>query len=210
MRKKKELLIEAGIFCYSLKGVEGTRVEDITKKAGVAKGTFYTYFTSKEDLLGKIMEEKMSKYIVLYDELINNELSFEERVKLYLKKRFDKFAESPKFFFMILSLKKHGEIMLLDSVKESLGRRGDRYIKEFFLKNIDGIKEEYREELDIIAPAIMAGLFSYQDVLADKVKREVKDDDDYKAISDELKKLDIDKYVEQFYKLNIKEMVKED
>lgn len=210
MSSKKERLIKAGMFYFSINGIAATRVEDITKKAGVAKGTFYTYFSSKEDLLEEIMVQKMEKYVGLFEELRSSELDFEGKVKMYLRERFYRFVEDPKLFYMILSLRRTGEIMLLKFLREKLGRRGDKLIKEFFNENIEEIKEEYREELDIILPSIMAALFSYQDIMAERVRIEVKDEEDYERISRLLKRVDIDKYIDQFYNLNIKAMVKED
>ncbi len=210
MSSKKERLIKAGMFYFSINGIAATRVEDITKKAGVAKGTFYTYFSSKEDLLEEIMVQKMEKYVGLFEELRSSELDFEGKVKMYLRERFYRFVEDPKLFYMILSLRRTGEIMLLKFLREKLGRRGDKLIKEFFNENIEEIKEEYRGELDIILPSIMAALFSYQDIMAERVRIEVKDEEDYDRISRLLKRVDIDKYIDQFYNLNIKAMVKED
>ncbi len=58
-------LITAGLELLKEKGFDAINVEDITKKAGVAKGTFYTYFKRKEDIVldisrvpfGEIAEE---------------------------------------------------------------------------------------------------------------------------------------------------------
>ncbi|GLI56462.1 hypothetical protein PM10SUCC1_19760 [Propionigenium maris DSM 9537] len=210
MNSKKERLIKAGMFYFSINGIAATRVEDITKKAGVAKGTFYTYFSSKEDLLEDIMVQKMEKYVGLFNDLRTSGLDFEGKVKMYLRERFNRFVEDPKLFYMILSLRRTGEIMLLKFLREKLGRRGDKLIKEFFNENIEEIKEEYRGELDIILPSIMAALFSYQDIMAERVRIEVKDEEDYERISKILKRVDIEKYIDQFYNLNIKAMVKED
>lgn len=210
MNSKKERLIKAGMFYFSINGIAATRVEDITKKAGVAKGTFYTYFSSKEDLLEDIMVQKMEKYVGLFNDLRTSGLDFEGKVKMYLRERFNRFVDDPKLFYMILSLRRTGEIMLLKFLREKLGRRGDKLIKEFFYENIEEIKEEYRGELDIILPSIMAALFSYQDIMAERVRIEVKDEEDYERISRILKRVDIEKYIDQFYNLNIKAMVKED
>jgi AcrR family transcriptional regulator len=48
--RTKELLLAAE-HVFSQTGYENSTVEAITKQAGVAKGTFYLYFDSKDDLL---------------------------------------------------------------------------------------------------------------------------------------------------------------
>lgn len=58
-------LITAGLELIKEKSFDAINVEDITRKAGVAKGSFYTYFKRKEDIVldisrapfGEIAEE---------------------------------------------------------------------------------------------------------------------------------------------------------
>lgn len=51
--RTKELLLAAE-HVFSQTGYENSTVEAITKEAGVAKGTFYLYFESKDDLLAQL------------------------------------------------------------------------------------------------------------------------------------------------------------
>jgi AcrR family transcriptional regulator len=48
--EKRSLLLETAAQVFSQQGYASTRVGDIAERAGVAKGTVYEYFTSKEDL----------------------------------------------------------------------------------------------------------------------------------------------------------------
>ncbi|HQY99263.1 MAG TPA: TetR/AcrR family transcriptional regulator [Propionicimonas sp.] len=52
--RREELLDVAFALCRS-HGFEGMSVEQVTASAGVAKGTFYHYFTSKSDLQGQLV-----------------------------------------------------------------------------------------------------------------------------------------------------------
>ncbi len=74
----KRKLISTALELLREKGFEAINVEDITKKAGVAKGTFYTYFKRKEDIVldisrvpfGEIVEElKTMKEMPIIDQL---------------------------------------------------------------------------------------------------------------------------------------------
>ena len=44
-------LVQAGTELIEAQGLEATTVEEITRRAGVAKGTFYNYFKTKDDLV---------------------------------------------------------------------------------------------------------------------------------------------------------------
>lgn len=50
-QETKRKLITAGLELIKEKGFDAINVEDITQQAGVAKGTFYTYFKRKEDIV---------------------------------------------------------------------------------------------------------------------------------------------------------------
>jgi AcrR family transcriptional regulator len=52
----KESLIEAAIKLFEEQGYHSTKVSDIVREAGVAQGTFYLYFKSKEDMFRYIAE----------------------------------------------------------------------------------------------------------------------------------------------------------
>jgi len=47
---RREDLLNAGLAVFREKGVKAATVEDVTARAGVAKGTFYLYFKTKDDL----------------------------------------------------------------------------------------------------------------------------------------------------------------
>ncbi len=56
-------LLRAAMGEFTKKGISNTTVEDITNAAGVAKGTFYLYFESKDSLVGKLWEDHIQKIV---------------------------------------------------------------------------------------------------------------------------------------------------
>lgn len=56
--KKREALLKSGLEFFLERGVEVTSIDDIVKRAGVAKGTFYLYFKNKYELLGQVILEQ--------------------------------------------------------------------------------------------------------------------------------------------------------
>ena len=55
--RTRQTLVEAARRVFERDGFLDARITDITTEAGVAAGTFYTYFTSKEDAFAAVMEE---------------------------------------------------------------------------------------------------------------------------------------------------------
>ena len=60
---RRRELMDAAIHVFAQKGISRSTVADITKVAGVAKGTFYLYFTSKEHLLGALKERLVNEIL---------------------------------------------------------------------------------------------------------------------------------------------------
>jgi AcrR family transcriptional regulator len=68
-RKKTEtrqLLMASAIRVFHEKGIYDTRVSDIVSRAGVAQGTFYNHFQSKEAIFRDIADEYMAHYGELF------------------------------------------------------------------------------------------------------------------------------------------------
>lgn len=60
-RQKRERLLDASLKLFREKGYEQTKVVDITRAAGVAKGTFFNYFPTKERVLLALGEQMLGK-----------------------------------------------------------------------------------------------------------------------------------------------------
>lgn len=54
---RRQELVDAALNAFSAKGVAATSVDDIVRAAGVAKGTFYLYFTTKDDAVTAVAEQ---------------------------------------------------------------------------------------------------------------------------------------------------------
>jgi len=55
---KRRIILEAALKTFVKRGYSETRVSEIAAEAGVAEGTLYNYFKSKEDLLLALFDEK--------------------------------------------------------------------------------------------------------------------------------------------------------
>ncbi len=60
---KRERILAAAVKVFAEKGFYCARVSDVAREAGVADGTIYLYFASKEELLRGLFEEHMRRII---------------------------------------------------------------------------------------------------------------------------------------------------
>ena len=80
----KNKIIDAAKELIKEKGLSNVSVDDITKHAGVAKGSFYVYFKKKEDIVGEI---GCMEFRYINEELNNmNNLNIKEKLNYYAKR----------------------------------------------------------------------------------------------------------------------------
>lgn len=60
MNRTKRKIFETSMKLFAEKGYDGTSIEEITAQVGVAKGTLYYHFSSKEEIFNFLIEEGMN------------------------------------------------------------------------------------------------------------------------------------------------------
>jgi AcrR family transcriptional regulator len=55
--EKRDMLLDSAMTLFRTRGIAETTVEEITQATGVAKGTFYLYFQTKDDLVDALRVE---------------------------------------------------------------------------------------------------------------------------------------------------------
>ena len=80
--QRKELILQAALNEFSEKGFSASRMDDIAKTAGVAKGTLYLHFKDKEALFSALIEKLISPMV----QQIEAPLLAGESVRIHLQK----------------------------------------------------------------------------------------------------------------------------
>ncbi|WP_053436661.1 TetR/AcrR family transcriptional regulator [Sporosarcina globispora] len=76
----KQLIFKSAIDLFKKQGFQKTTVQQITDHAGVAKGTFFNYFHSKESVLHLVGQSQLNLLHVFYEDIINSSESIEENL----------------------------------------------------------------------------------------------------------------------------------
>src|ERR1700677_3931009 len=58
-RETVRRLLEAGMIEFEERGFHGVRVDDVVQRAGISHGTFYLYFSNKEDLFQALLRDTL-------------------------------------------------------------------------------------------------------------------------------------------------------
>ena len=82
---KRERILEAAIKVFAAEGFYNAKVSQIAHQAGVADGTIYLYFKSKDDLLINLFEDRMERVNANLREAIDTESTAVARLKRIVK-----------------------------------------------------------------------------------------------------------------------------
>lgn len=85
--EKFKSLLESAYELFEKKGSHLVSIDDIVKRAGVAKGTFYLYFKDKYDLISKLILDKASKFMTAVEfeqSEIRNAEDFKHHIQTYI------------------------------------------------------------------------------------------------------------------------------
>ncbi|MCU0822450.1 MAG: TetR/AcrR family transcriptional regulator, partial [Spirochaetes bacterium] len=198
---KRNAVLEAAMVVFSNKGFHDAHVDEIAELAGVAKGTVYRYFESKEEILKEIIRGNNNKLV----EGLNTIFSKEEHILELIKEAigfYIDFFESNKELYKILThapwiLKEVNEyfynsiISHLQKIRRrilSLNKQGVLKTTDFYtvfygiFGFIDGVIQKWfrrnceyslREELPVIIEVLFYG-FVGDSMRKDEFKNEVK------------------------------------
>ncbi len=140
----KRKLISAGLELIKEKGFDAINVEDITKKAGVAKGTFYIYFKRKEDIVMEISRTPFGEIADELDQMKNAEL-FDK-----LRHYFRRFMEQVEYCGIQICREWIRNVIDPNNVPETMDSKKwfyDYEMLESILKNSNELKEDTPIEL---------------------------------------------------------------
>lgn len=156
----KKKITKESIALFEKKGFSQTSIQDIVNVLGVTKGTFYYYFSSKEQLLMDIHDEYITdllerQKVILENVTLSNKEKINEIIALLVNDIKDKGRSGRVFFREVRHLINEN----LDTIKEK---------RELFRLNIQHIFEagvkngEFRSDLNVEMVAFgVLGLTNY-------------------------------------------------
>ena len=97
LRKERAILTKNKVFETAIelirtKGYDNVTISEICEKAGVAKGTFYVHYKSKEDIIKESYYSDMSEFVLKnYKRLISedNYMSIKDKIEKFLLSEFE-------------------------------------------------------------------------------------------------------------------------
>jgi TetR/AcrR family fatty acid metabolism transcriptional regulator len=159
--EKRARILESAERVFASKGFFGSKVADIAADAGVADGTIYLYFRSKDDLLISVFEEQMAKVNEALQAAIRGGKDAVEKLRGLIR----------TWVGLVEAHPRATEVITLEL------RQSAKFMKEYsnprfadFLKIIASVIDEGQKagllRADVPAPVAARGLFGLMDELA--------------------------------------------
>jgi TetR/AcrR family fatty acid metabolism transcriptional regulator len=131
---KRERILRAAVKVFARKGFYASRVSEIAKTAGVADGTIYLYFKSKDELLTSLFEDRVTRLLAVLRREVDATPSGPDRVRRLIEVQ--------------LGLLE-GERDLAEVITVNL-RQSSRLLKQYATKR-------FTEYLDLMAQVVAEG-----------------------------------------------------
>src|SRR5437867_2347128 len=93
---KPQQIIDAAVRVFARKGYFNSRVSDIAREAGIAAGTIYLYFKTKEDILVTVFREKMAEFVSALWRAIAEEPDAVAKVRRLISLHFEILEQQPE------------------------------------------------------------------------------------------------------------------
>lgn len=145
MKDKRIKILNAALELFVVHGFHGTPTSLIANRAGVANGTLFHYFKSKEQLITTLFLETKDKYFISITEQFDKSLDLKEKVKLIWRNTIDWALNNPIDFRFIQLY--HNSPYISQLTHEELSR-----YTNFFIENLEegkraGILKDMESEL---------------------------------------------------------------
>ena len=103
--ERRNEIIETAGKLFEEKGYEQTQVQDIVNEIGVAKGLFYYYFKSKDEVMEELADRYADAIIDAVNKLIDKDISTFEKINRIFQIFIDSAEKKSGIFMGILNVK---------------------------------------------------------------------------------------------------------
>src|SRR5690606_18933331 len=122
---RRRSILQAAIECFAEQGFASARTKDIAARAGVAEGTIYLYFDSKDELLLTAFRETVREFSASVERLLNDPRPFLERLTDFIASQFVRIEQNPSLAAVLLFESRQSTKFYGGSVREVLRTYAD-------------------------------------------------------------------------------------
>jgi AcrR family transcriptional regulator len=103
----RQRLLESALGVFARHGYDRATVDEIVREAGFSKGAFYVHFESKDDLFWAMLEERISRQLNSFREVLDSDLGVAQNLKTILSSAFALNEEDPLWSAVFVEFAAH-------------------------------------------------------------------------------------------------------
>ena len=165
--KRKKMLLKIAYDMFLTNGYENTSVDEIIEKAQIAKGTYYYYFQSKEQMLEEVIDMMIDNETEMAEQIIKTDISVPQKIVGILTSMKPTEEEQPikNTLFQEENVLMHHKVRkkLIDTLTPLLSEVIKEGVNEGIFK-CDNIPERVKMLLIISDGTFNEGTFSQRDI----------------------------------------------
>ncbi len=118
---KPQQIIEAAVRVFAREGYYNSRVSDIAREAGIAAGTIYLYFKTKDDILVTLFRDKMAEFVSALRKAIAGEPDAASKVRRLVSLHFRMLEENPELAEVVQVELRQGQKFFRGASSQEIG-----------------------------------------------------------------------------------------
>ena len=118
---KPHQIIEAAVRVFARRGYYNSRVSDIAREAGIAAGTIYLYFKTKDDILVTLFREKMADFVDTLLKAIADEPDAASKVRRLVFLHFRMLEDNPELAEVVQVELRQGQKFFRGASSQEIG-----------------------------------------------------------------------------------------
>jgi AcrR family transcriptional regulator len=167
-RKKdrtKQALLDAALAIFSERGIYAPSIEEITEGADLGKGTFYQYFSSREDLIAELVRRGIDGLLVHLDQEISSAGDRSEALKILFSAHGRYFHDHPEYLLLLHQARGRMKLPMgaQGPIREEFLRYAER-LERYIPPKIGGVavRPPRRRRMALVLGGFVSGVLSFQ------------------------------------------------
>ena len=139
---KKKLILEKAKDMIITESYSSLSISKLTSELNISKGSFYTYFPSKDKMLGEILDEYIKNITIFKNNFLENSKNIDECLDYYINSLLNLTDDELKLELVITNLKRNYEVFNEENFKK---------LKDIACTMIDLVKEvlsKYKKDIE--------------------------------------------------------------
>jgi len=102
-KQTEEKIFESATEVFTMKGMDGARMQDIANRAGINKALLHYYYRTKDHLFNAVFEKIAGQMFKKFAPVLDENLSLEEKIRFFFREHISFMQKNPRLPSFLLN-----------------------------------------------------------------------------------------------------------